>query len=233
MIDRYAIYSDFKDINKRYGLSGEEFTVPNYNASPSQALPIILNTNKKELCFVHWGLNKKWSNNKSISQKLISVDIESIQSKGPLRNALMSRRCLVPADGFYGWKQYGKKRKTPHYFHANNNELFSMVGIWEEFDDMDGNISLTFKLIERPNYIGVDDFGSTLPVVISSDDEFRFLDDYSSEEEIMSIMLNDEATKEFTNHPVSPLITDPANNSQNLIQPQSQMDQLGNYTLFD
>ncbi|MFY0625387.1 MAG: SOS response-associated peptidase [Reichenbachiella sp.] len=233
MIDRYAIFSDFKEINKRYGLSGEEFTVPNYNASPSQQLPVVTNLNKKEISFLFWGLNKAWSNNKSISNKLISVDVESVQSKGPLLSALMKRRCLIPADGFYFWKQYGKKRKTPHYFHKSDDELFSLIGIWEEFEDMDGNSNLTFKILERPNYSGIEEFGPKMPVIISSDDEIRFLDDYTSEEEIFNILLNDEAVAGLSNHPVSPHISNPSNNSKELIQAQSQVDQLGNYTLFD
>lgn len=233
MIDRYAIFSDFKDINKRYGLTGEEFTVPNYNASPSQQLPVITDDNKKEISFVYWGLSKAWSNNKSISPKLISTDVESIQKKNNLRTAFMKRKCLIPADGFYAWKQYGKKRKTPHYFHKPNHEMFSMVGIWEEFEDMDGNSNLTFKILERPNYSKNEDFGTMMPVVIANDDEIRFLDDYTSEEEIFSLMLNNDAVADLMNHPVSPLITDPKNNFQSLTEAQSQVDQLGNYTLFD
>lgn len=233
MIDRYAIFSDFKDINHRYGLEGEEFTVPNYNASPSQQLPIVSNLAKKEISFFYWGLNKKWSNNKSVSPKLLTLNSETLSTKSAHRKLLMEHRCLIPANGFYLWKQYGKRRKTPHYFKEPSEEIISLAGIWEEFEDMEGQATYTFKIIERPNYTGIAEFDNFLPAVIKKEDEKKWLDSYSSEEELMSMILNNEATKSLANHPVSPHISNPKLNSAELIKPQQQVDQLGNYTLFD
>ncbi|SHJ91399.1 Putative SOS response-associated peptidase YedK [Reichenbachiella agariperforans] len=230
MIDRYAIFSDFKDINQRYGLEGEEFTVPNYNASPAQQLPIIANKSKKGISFFFWGTNKQWSNNKSISPKLLSAERDKLTKSTTLKTALMDRRCVIPVNGFYLWKQYSKKRMTPHYFYATDEELISLPGIWEEYEDMDGKINYTFKFIEVPNYSGVTEFGDNMPAVLSKDMEKKWLDDYSSPDELMDMLTN---IPKLTNHPVSPHITSLTNNSADLIKPQAQVDQLGNYTLFE
>jgi len=111
MIDRYAIYSDFATIVKRYALKGEEFTVPNYNAAPAQQLPLISNISKNEVSFYYWGINKEWSNNKPIAAKLLSAPKDQLLIRTTLMNALTKRRCLIPVNGFYLWKQYSKKGK--------------------------------------------------------------------------------------------------------------------------
>ncbi|MEO9805673.1 MAG: SOS response-associated peptidase [Reichenbachiella sp.] len=233
MIDRYAIYSDFKAINSRFGLEGEEFTVPNYNAAPAQQLPIVTNEAKGKISFLFWGTNKEWSNNKSISPKLLTCERDQLMSKTTLKLALERHRCLIPVNGFYLWKQYSKKRKTPHYFYNPSETLFSLPGIWEENEDMDGNTHYTFKIIEIPNYINLPEFGSNMPAVIAKDLEKKWLDGYSTLEELVEILHNTETLGQISHHPVSPHITNVSNNGADLIKPQSSVDQLGNYTLFE
>lgn len=233
MIDRYAIYSDFKAINARFGLKGEEFTVPNYNASPTQQLPIVTNEDKDKISFLFWGTNKEWSNNKSISPKLLTCDRDQLMSKTTLKVALEKHRCLIPVNGFYLWKQYSKKRKTPHYFYNPSEEMFSLPGIWEENEDMEGNTHYTFKIIEISNYINLPEFGSLMPGVIPKGLEKKWLDSYSTLEELMQILNNAESLGQISYHPVSPHISNISNNGADLIKPQSSVDQLGNYTLFE
>lgn len=235
MIDRYAIYSGFEALNQRFGLQADEddFTVPNYNASPSQKLPVIVNTAKKGISFLYWGTNKEWSNNKSISPKLLSVSRQKLEKSNQLKNGLEKRRCLIPANGFYLWKQYGKKRKTPQYFYSPNEPLISIPGIWEEYEDMDGKINYTFKVIEIDNYLNQIEYGDLMPAVLSKDMEAKWLDDYSSIDELLAMLDDKSSIDSLVSHPVSSHITSTSINNENLIKPQAQVDQLGNYTLFD
>lgn len=233
MIDRYAIYSDFKAINARYGLKGEEFTVPNYNAAPAQQLPVVTNEAQGEISFLFWGTNKEWSNNKSISPKLLSCERDQLLSKTTLKTAFEKHRCLILVNGFYLWKQYSKKRKTPHYFYNPAERLFSLPGIWEENEDMEGHVHYTFKIIEIPNYVNLPEFGTHMPGVLPKDLESKWLDSYSSAEELMGLLHNTDALGQISYHPVSPHISNVTNNGPDLIKPQSSVDQLGNYTLFE
>jgi len=235
MIDRYAIYSDFQALNKRFGLDTdkEDFSVPNYNASPSQKLPIIVNTAKKGMSFFYWGTNKEWSNNKSISPKLLSVDSQKLQRTSLLRNALEKKRCIIPVNGFYLWKQYGKKRKTPQYFYSSEEPIISIPGIWEEYEDMDGKVNYTFKMIEIKNYVNQVEYGEFMPGVLAKESESKWLDNYSSNDELLAMLDDTTAVSQLATHPVSSHITSSSVNNENLIKPQAQVDQLGNYTLFD
>jgi hypothetical protein len=50
------------------------------------------------------------------------------------RSALKSRRCIIPASGFYEWT--GKAgSKTPHYFSAPSGAPLAFAGLWETWRD--------------------------------------------------------------------------------------------------
>ena len=98
---------------------------------------------------------------------------------------------------------------------------------------MEGNIHNTFKIIEIPNYSNAIEFGTTMPGIIPKSLEAKWLDDYSTPDELFGILQNVDALGQISNHPVSPHITNIEKNSSELIKPQSQVDQLGNYTLFE
>ena len=53
--------------------------------------------------------------------------------KGDFQN-LSSRRCLIPADGFYEWLAQGKK-KLPRLFTLADGGVFAMAGLFESWDD--------------------------------------------------------------------------------------------------
>jgi hypothetical protein len=48
-----------------------------------------------------------------------------------------SRRCIVPADGFYEWRKEGK-RKVPMWVHLRNREPFGLAGLWDVWRKPDG-----------------------------------------------------------------------------------------------
>jgi len=234
MTDRYAIYSNFQEISERYGLTGdEEFMIPNFNASPSQSLPVIVHTSSKKISFFNWGINQELANNKSVSAKLLTIPLDVVKKKNPIKNAFIKNRCIIPANGFYAWKQYGKKRKVPHYFTHSDHDIISLIGVWEEFEDMDGTMKRTFKILEKPNSVGATEFDNLMPVVLSKEDESKFLDDYSTLDELFELMMKDDFSEKMTNHSVSSMITNPNYNRKELIEPHAQVDQLGNYTLFE
>lgn len=234
MTDRYAIHSTFEEITARYGLKGnEEFMIPNFNASPSQSLPVITHKSPSELSFFNWAIGQEMANNKAVSPKLLTIPIDSVLKKNPLKNALVKSRCIIPANGYYAWKQYGKRRKVPHYFKHSDEEIVSMVGIWEEFEDFDSSTKQTFKILVKPNTSSNVEFGNVAPVIITKEDEAKFMDDYSTLDELVEIIMKDDMNKALTNHSVSSMITNSKLNQKELIEPHAQVDQLGNYTLFE
>jgi putative SOS response-associated peptidase YedK len=108
MIDRYTITALPEKITDRFAVDVPEFYAPKYNAAPTQLLPVITADAPQGVSHFYWGTSPEWSKNKTLSEKIINVQAESIQEKPALKKAMMRTRCIVPADSFYAWKKTGK-----------------------------------------------------------------------------------------------------------------------------
>ncbi len=85
---------------------------PRYNIAPSQPVGIIRqDPSKPERRFspARWGLIPSWATDASIGFKTINARAETVASKPAFRDAFASRRCLLPADGFFEWVRSAKE----------------------------------------------------------------------------------------------------------------------------
>jgi putative SOS response-associated peptidase YedK len=147
---------------------------PRYNASPSQLLPVILNTDPHRVTALAWGLRPGWL--KAISKKegLINVRAETLRERKTFAKDLAERRCLVLADGFYEWRKTGSK-KVPYRFTLKDGGLFAFAGIWEENTDDEGNPLKTFAVITtEPNEL-VKQVHNRMPVILQRSAEESWL----------------------------------------------------------
>jgi putative SOS response-associated peptidase YedK len=121
--------------------SGEQEWSPRYNIAPTQSVPVIRQNPKepvRELSLVRWGLIPSWAKDSSAAARMINARSETAGTKPAFRDALQSRRCLIPADGFYEWRKIGKT-KQPYCFEVGEGELFAFAGIWDRWKDPKSN----------------------------------------------------------------------------------------------
>ena len=84
----------------------------NYNAHPTQKLPIIKPyTNGKALEINVWGITPEWSKKLKNFKPLINARVETLMEKITFKNLVQTSRCLVPADGYFEWKKEEKENK--------------------------------------------------------------------------------------------------------------------------
>jgi putative SOS response-associated peptidase YedK len=70
--------------------------------SHAARLPVIRQHPKvRQLSLMRWGLIPSWSKDASGGVKMINARRETATAKPAFRDATKSRRCLIPADGFY------------------------------------------------------------------------------------------------------------------------------------
>ena len=232
MIDRYSITASAEKIKERFSVDVPEFYKPRYNAAPTQLLPVITSAAPQGISTFYWGTSPEWSNNKTLSEKIINVHAETIHEKASLRKALMKTRCIVPADGFYAWKKAGKKTLIPYRFISTDQELFSIAALWEEFEDTDGNEHQTFTIITAPANDMVATVQERMPVMLDQRAESIWL---SGETDAIGLtnVLTAYPSAKMNHFPISPRITDTKIDVPSLIFPTPPSDQFGNLTLFD
>ncbi len=232
MIDRYSITASASKINERFHAEVLDAFLPNYNAAPTQLLPIITHASAQGISTFFWGTSPEWSKNKSLGEKLINVRAETILEKPSLKKSMMKSRCLIPADGFYAWKKVGKKTNIPYRFVAIDQDLFSFAGIWEEFEDTEGNQLHTFSIITTTANEMVNTVQERMPVILNPAVEKIWMNKDSTEEDLIDALHPYKAEK-MNYYPVSPRINDVGINLPSLIIPTPPADQFGNLTLFD
>ena len=85
-------------------------TWPRYNVAPSQTVPIVRPAaSGRELVAMRWGIVPTW--NRGSAPLLINARSETAATKPTFRKALQSRRCLIPATGFYEWRKEGRQKQ--------------------------------------------------------------------------------------------------------------------------
>ncbi len=232
MVNRYSLTASAEQLVERYAIEISSAYKPNYNASPSQLLPIITNTGAQGLSFFYWGLAPQWAKNKTISEKLINVRTEHFAEKPVMKKNLMQRRCIVPADGFYGWKKVGKKAMIPYRLVLKNREVFSIAGLWEEYDDEQGEFFHTFSIITVPSNELVLPISERMPVLLDKSLEKNWLSLETSEPDLLGMLGSFPAIK-MDAYTISPRVNSINVNDAALLLPAPAADQFGNLSLFD
>lgn len=232
MIERYSITATAETIGQRYAVDVPDFYKPRYNAAPTQLLPVITSINPEGLSLFYWGSSPEWAKNKTPAEKIINVRTESLLDKPALKRAMMKLRCIVPADGFYGWKKIGKKTRIPYRFVLQNKTVFSMAGIWEEFEDGEGQTIHTFMVFTTTSNDIVSPVQERMPVILDQQGEKIWLNKDSSEEDLNKLFVPFPA-ESINLYTVSPRINELSADVPSLIMPAPPADQFGNLTLFD
>ncbi|WP_100627412.1 SOS response-associated peptidase [Algoriphagus formosus] len=231
MCGRYSLSKSKIELEERFQAEMLTDFKPRYNIAPTQLVPVVTSQSPKGFSFFYWGITPEFGRNKPVSQKLINAKAESVHQKMTFKSSFKQRRCIIPADGFYEWKKLGKKTSIPHRFTLREGGLFSFAGIWDEYETVDGENQHTFLILTtEPNEL-VSEVHDRMPVVLTPETEKKWLNNYSSEEELLEI-LKPFSANEMLSYPVSTLVNSVENDSPALIRKTDPMDQHGNYTLF-
>ena len=87
--------------------SEEEEWSPRYNIAPTQPVVTVRQTGASRiLSMMRWGLVPSWASDISIGSRLINGRSETVLERPAFRDSFRTRRCLIPADGFYEWSRH-------------------------------------------------------------------------------------------------------------------------------
>ncbi|EJB07923.1 hypothetical protein Rleg9DRAFT_6945 [Rhizobium leguminosarum bv. trifolii WSM597] len=156
---------------------------PRWNGAPSQDYPIIIRDIVREpdtsgpiFVTARWGLMPSWAKSGGRPPP-VNVRCEGISSNGMFRSAYRSRRCLVPINGFFEWKDiHGTgKNKQPYAIAMTDGSPFALAGIWETWTDEKGVSIRNFAVVTcEPNEM-MATIHDRMPVILHREDYERWL----------------------------------------------------------
>jgi putative SOS response-associated peptidase YedK len=107
---------------------------PNYNVCPTTEIAVVASEGgARRLRPMRWGFLPHWYKTPSDGPLLINARADTIAEKPAFRAAARERRCLIPASGFYEWREE-EGRKLPFYIYRADGAPMAFGGIWQTWD---------------------------------------------------------------------------------------------------
>lgn len=231
MCGRFTLHHSASEIAQRFEVQRVLFDVePRFNIAPGTEIPVVtLDSQGRKLEGLRWGLVPFWAKDASMGNKMINARVETLAEKASFKYALTRRRCLIPADGFFEWKQErtdSKKIKQPMHIGFQDSGLFAFAGLWEEWRDKANPEAASLKsctIITGPPNRLLATMHHRMAVILRPEDEARWLDPNLQEvDELMSLLpvFPDDAMRAY---PVSTRINTPAYDAPDCIEPLGQV----------
>lgn len=222
MCGRFSLATDIEELQAEFPFIDEGFDdvvlKPRYNIAPSQICPVIVNDEGAiRLQNFIWGLVPHWAKDKSIGYRMINARSETVEEKPSYKKPFRTRRCLVPADGFYEWKREGKGKKRPFRFMMKDRKPFVFAGLWERWNK-DVEPLYTFTIITCDANDIMKPVHDRMPAILPETNREIWLDDKSNTRELKELLVPYDSSR-MSMYRVSDIVNSWKNDVPECIEP--------------
>jgi putative SOS response-associated peptidase YedK len=133
MCGRYATTRGSGDLSVLFDALdevGPDGLEADYNVAPTDPAPIVRvsSAGDRVLSRARWGLVPHWAPDTRGAARMINARAETVATTPAYARAFASRRCLVPADGWYEWVRRPGGGKQAYYMTSPEPVVFG--GLW-------------------------------------------------------------------------------------------------------
>ena len=220
MCGRFTRSASGPDLADLFHLAEVPELPPHYNIAPTQpvaAVRVELD-GKRRLVWLRWGLIPSWAEDPAIGNRLINARAETAAEKPSFGSAFRSRRCLVPADGFFEWQKCNG-RKQPFYFRLKDGAPFAFAGLWEQWRKAPEEVVESCTLLTTDANAVVRPFHDRMPVILDRRDYDAWLDPAVRAPEEVQPLLRPFPEAGMTAYTVSPWVNDPKHQGPQCVAP--------------
>jgi putative SOS response-associated peptidase YedK len=177
--NRYRLTHSKQYLAERFQAADDEIEERlRYNIAPTQPVLIVRKEQGKKtrhFTTMRWGLIPSWAKDMSIGTQTLNARSETVTTKPAFRESIITKRCLIPADGFYEWRKMGSV-KQPYCFEVGEGEVFAFAGLWDEWTSPDGEIIESCTILTTgPNSL-VAGLHDRMPVIVTPEKYGLWLD---------------------------------------------------------
>jgi putative SOS response-associated peptidase YedK len=161
-----------------------------------------------------WGLLPSWAD--PSAQKPINARLDTAATKPYFRKAWKTGRCLIPADGWYEWKD-SDQGKIPYFLFRADQQPLLMAGLYET--NLNAKVT-SFAVLTTDADGDLCNVHDRKPVVLSIDAANRWLDSKLPTDEIAAVAEHSLTAEYFAWHTVSTKVNNPRNDDAGLMVKQ-------------
>ena len=217
MCGRFAIYKHHEKINKIFDLKNKaENKFKSYNVTPGQNVNIIINYNYYNYILEsNWGYSFK---NKTTNQNqtVINSRIETINNKLLFKESFIRRKCVIPINGYYEWKNNGNQ-KIPYFIQLGDGELIYLAGIWRKEFKGEKKVRV-FSILTCHADSKIKHIHSRMPIILNLNEAFGYMDSERSDQ-IINDKIKSDSDIDLKFHEVSKYVNNPHNNDFKCVEP--------------
>lgn len=230
---------------------------PDYNVAPTKEVYAVLerpartgddgveHPAQRQLRSLTWGLVPSWAKDPAIGSRMINARMETAAEKPAFRKAFRSRRCLLPADGYYEWYETsatgrsGKPLKQPYFIRPRDGGVLAMAGLFEIWRDPDrpaddpDRFRWTCTVLTTD---AEDDLGrihDRMPLMVERDRWDAWLDPGLEAVDAVTRLMVPAAPGLLEAYPVSRAVGNVRNNGPELVAPLPLEDETDGASLLD
>ena len=199
----YAINIPRARFEKIYEAQASIEFATRYNIAPTQRASIIRQAGSGlEAAMLAWGIT---SQNKPV----FNARSETALEKPLFKEAMHSRRCIVPASGWYEWREVDGKKQAYH-LKLENQEAMAFAGIWTQDQ---------FSILTTSANKAISHIHNRMPVILSRERWQVWLSNTPLEQ--IEAMLEPYDPRVMDAYPVSNSVGNVKNDEMGLIEPLS------------
>ena len=230
MCGRYTQLMPWSELVELYRVTAGAAAAPNlaprYNICPTQDVPVVRagagtgtgGRAGREIVMVRWGLVPAWSKDTAMGSRLINARAETVAEKPSFRGAYKSRRCLIPADGFYEWRQQGDGPKQPYRITLSGGAPFAFAGLWERWEKApDGKALRTCTIVTTAANPFLRPIHHRMPVILDAAGHDAWLDAATPPDTLAALLVPYGGAMEA--HAVGTRVNNPRNDDAACVAP--------------
>jgi putative SOS response-associated peptidase YedK len=153
------------------------------------------------------------------------------------KGLLAKSRCVIPAAGWYEWKQVERtdpatgeiiKAKQPYFLHLPDTQLFAFAGVmamWKPAGDEEWQASCA--VLTRDTVGPAAEVHDRMPVVLQKEAEAAWLDPRLTDPVLAMVAALQNGVIVVENHPVSSRVNIASNDDEGLVQKVNEWGQEG------
>jgi putative SOS response-associated peptidase YedK len=225
MCGRYALITPLEELSAALKAAEIPVSLPNYNVSPGQHMPVLVWQKGRQLRKMKWGLVPNWSPTNVSKGNTINAQQEGLAIKPTFKHLIQNHRCVVPISAFYEWQLKGNIKQP--YAIRPLAPLGFLAGLWDHWVSSTTDETLdSFTIITTPSDGLMLPLHSRQPVVLPED----MLDYWLNPENNwlkMDTLLQSYAWPSWESYPVSTLVNSNKYNKATMLQKAMPIPQQG------